>query len=360
MLYFCLLHFGFLSTAQEPGMIDTTWYLRSITIDGEIDYVPTYENFNLQITETAGEYSVTASGVENAFWGNLLFDIPAETLEFTEVAITLGPCEVENCDYENLYFYEFLTDQSNELKTFDYSYFEFSNGTKRLRLTDSNGNVASYYDYPMPNPNPQTFQTWYVYASYVDLDEPNYFYGENVPQMTINEDFSFTAIDNCFEISGNFEYTDETDLNFGLVNLNYEKDCILGGNQGGTLDQIYQFQEGVMGCNLDQLSNGSYELSINTFPGFGLLFRNQITLSVPEQQRQKVIIFPNPANDKVSISGLQNPVEELQIYDVTGGLVKTFNAISGSTYDVSEVSPGIYFLKISSGGTTSMRKLIKK
>lgn len=307
-----------------------------------------------------GEYTATAEGVENGFSGSLTFDAPNESLTFTEVMITLDECMVTNCDYETLYFYEFLTDQSNELKTFEYSYREFSNGTKSLTLIDSDGNLAQYRDFPMENPSPELFQTWYLYATYVDLGDTQYYYGEDVPQMTIYEDFSFTAIDNCWELSGNFDFIgDNFYYDFSLETLNFEEACVLGGSEGFILKLLYESSY-PLGCYLYE-GGPTSRLDMEYGASFGHSFRNRITtLSVADQQLQEIKVFPNPAKDKISISGLQNPVEELQIYDVTGGLVKTFNAISGSTYDVSEVSPGIYFLKISSGGTTSMRKLVKR
>lgn len=209
------------------------------------------------------------------------------------------------------------------------------------------------------DPNPELFQTWYLYYDVVDLEEPQYHYGEDVPQMTINEDFSFTAIDSCWDISGNFEYLEgDTGYDFFLDTINFEEDCTLGGSNGYILKLLYESPSPLGGYLFED--GNTKELYLEYGPGFGLGFRNQVTLSVPKQQRQEITIFPNPANDRISISGLQNPVDEVQVLNVTGSLIKSFNFKNGDFYDVSELNQGVYFLKITSAGTTSIKKLVKR
>jgi hypothetical protein len=70
-----------------------------------------------------------------------------------------------------------------------------------------------------------------------------------------------------------------------------------------------------------------------------------------------VKIYPNPAQDFVTIEGVQN-IEFIKIYSVTGTLEKT--VYGKSSLDVSDLSSGLHFLVIKSGTkTTSSRILIK-
>ena len=74
-------------------------------------------------------------------------------------------------------------------------------------------------------------------------------------------------------------------------------------------------------------------------------------------------IYPNPASSTVTLVGIDNA--ELTVTDMTGRTVLSF---TGSSLDVSHLSPGAYFVRITRSGatrtgatrsaTTALRKLI--
>lgn len=84
--------------------------------------------------------------------------------------------------------------------------------------------------------------------------------------------------------------------------------------------------------------------------------------AVPAYTQEKPIeglsIYPNPVSgSKVFITSEKNLVKEVEIYNVLGKKVLAAR-ITGKELDVSELTPGIYILKISEGNTQATRKLV--
>lgn len=69
-------------------------------------------------------------------------------------------------------------------------------------------------------------------------------------------------------------------------------------------------------------------------------------------------IFPNPSNGTVTIQNKAGVTVDVNIYDASGRLLKTFTAASGSTQaDLSELATGIYQVVFSSGNASTTQKL---
>ncbi len=69
-------------------------------------------------------------------------------------------------------------------------------------------------------------------------------------------------------------------------------------------------------------------------------------------------IYPNPVvGSKVYITSNKNQTKEVEIYNVLGKKV-LISRMSGKELDVSELTPGIYILKIREGITQATRKLV--
>jgi len=211
ILLFFVIILPFLSISQISEIVSEDWFLRSLKINDQTSYAPYTESFNIIFDEDGSQYTAGANGVENGFSATVVFDESVETLEFTTVSVTLLGCDIENCDYENLYFYEFLTDDELTHKSFDFFFLEFSSGLKSLRLTDAEGNVARYYNEPITPPAAALFQTFYLYSTDVDLGESTFIQDYDPPiqpTITINEDLSFSGRGSCNTFIGQFEYTE--------------------------------------------------------------------------------------------------------------------------------------------------------
>jgi len=90
------------------------------------------------------------------------------------------------------------------------------------------------------------------------------------------------------------------------------------------------------------------------------------TANLPDED--PLSVFPNPAKEKVSIQldiHNTNATPEIDILDLTGKSVKTIRekfAIENEQYkmrlDISDLKPGIYFVKVKSGQDTFSKKLL--
>lgn len=100
--------------------------------------------------------------------------------------------------------------------------------------------------------------------------------------------------------------------------------------------------------------------SITLQPGEFRIFGNQPAVLNNEQfSAAKASLYPNPANSQFSLS---LPAQKVEVYAVTGQLVKTFGATAaGSSFDVSSLSRGIYMVKITDeNNAQSTTKLVKE
>ncbi|HYD21820.1 MAG TPA: T9SS type A sorting domain-containing protein [Flavipsychrobacter sp.] len=67
--------------------------------------------------------------------------------------------------------------------------------------------------------------------------------------------------------------------------------------------------------------------------------------------KKEITIYPNPAISQIRINGVEHDDAEVVIFDVTGRMKVKLPYKDDVTIDVSQYSPGIYFVNISGGGT---------
>lgn len=98
-----------------------------------------------------------------------------------------------------------------------------------------------------------------------------------------------------------------------------------------------------------------------------LLFSNALaaqTNTIPAFVQEKPIaglsIYPNPVTgSKIFITSEKNQTKEVEIYNVLGKMVLSARLV-GKELDVTELTPGIYIVKIKEGNTQATRKLVVK
>ena len=107
--------------------------------------------------------------------------------------------------------------------------------------------------------------------------------------------------------------------------------------------------------------NGQWKLSsekgqIMIRPAFGSLSTPTDDFVADIQSNNTITISPNPAKDRIRISGLDTAADHtLYIVSVTGKTVKSFSTADNQEYDISDLAEGVYFVNI--GAFTS--KFIK-
>ncbi|UJH90529.1 T9SS type A sorting domain-containing protein [Antarcticibacterium sp. 1MA-6-2] len=96
-----------------------------------------------------------------------------------------------------------------------------------------------------------------------------------------------------------------------------------------------------------------------------LLFSNNLAAqetSPPAFAQEKPIaglsIYPNPVTgNKIFITSEKNHTKEVEVYNVLGKMVLSARLV-GKELDVTELTPGIYIVKIKEGNTQATRKLV--
>jgi hypothetical protein len=85
-----------------------------------------------------------------------------------------------------------------------------------------------------------------------------------------------------------------------------------------------------------------------------------LTTSVDEEKNFSVNIFPNPAKDEITVSGLPFTDCLMEIYDVLGNKIynATVNNRKQQTVNCKQFSSGVYYLKINSGVQMNVRKIV--
>jgi hypothetical protein len=98
-----------------------------------------------------------------------------------------------------------------------------------------------------------------------------------------------------------------------------------------------------------------YRLKINEEDG---TFKYSKVQSVRAGSRTKYEIYPNPTSDYVQIKNAES-VESVNIYDISGRLVRQFSNNTASQLDISELPKGVYQVAIKAQGETEFSRVVK-
>ena len=110
-------------------------------------------------------------------------------------------------------------------------------------------------------------------------------------------------------------------------------------------------------CSIELNSDGEIFLAFKdgSASNQASVLRYGATLSIDNNDLNSYVLSPNPANDKLTIDGVSD--YDAKIYNDLGQFImKTSNT---NTIDVSTLSKGIYFIKVSDGINSSIKKFIK-
>jgi hypothetical protein len=82
--------------------------------------------------------------------------------------------------------------------------------------------------------------------------------------------------------------------------------------------------------------------------------------SIDEDQALGFNVFPNPVDDVLYFSTEQNAT--IQLFDITGRMLETFNASSNSSFNCAHLAPGMYTVRAfnDDGQLISVKKILKK
>jgi hypothetical protein len=113
----------------------------------------------------------------------------------------------------------------------------------------------------------------------------------------------------------------------------------------------------VYGLSFDLQSSDVGEFGMNTPAYFALDDLYFIPLeNIAEQSKQDFKIYPNPINDWLTIQGGNGKV---QIVDLAGKVIQSFEHQEFSKINVSNLETGTYFVQMTKDGIISSQKLMK-
>ncbi|WP_298117969.1 T9SS type A sorting domain-containing protein [Flavobacterium sp.] len=84
------------------------------------------------------------------------------------------------------------------------------------------------------------------------------------------------------------------------------------------------------------------------------------TLANADFEVENISIYPNPSNGIFNIASGNLSIEKVEVYDVTGKVIKSNSTGNNSSIDLTDASSGIYFVKITANEQSTVKRIIKK
>ena len=82
------------------------------------------------------------------------------------------------------------------------------------------------------------------------------------------------------------------------------------------------------------------------------------SLSTKDILASKLKIYPNPANDFITIESKNAQISSIEMYSVLGKKVLSTKTLTNNRLNVSGLSSGIYFLRINADGSSATKKVV--
>lgn len=104
-------------------------------------------------------------------------------------------------------------------------------------------------------------------------------------------------------------------------------------------------------------ATGTHAIIVDSFK-----IEDKATLSVSKFEPSMISIYPNPANDVVTIANNQNILlDSVELSDVNGRIIRTikYDNVSEAKINVADLSSGIYLLNINSSKGKTTKKFVK-
>ncbi|GGZ93438.1 T9SS type A sorting domain-containing protein [Algibacter mikhailovii] len=91
-----------------------------------------------------------------------------------------------------------------------------------------------------------------------------------------------------------------------------------------------------------------------------MVLTNESSLSTEDVLASKFKIYPNPANDIITIASNNIDITSISVYSVLGKQVLAGLELENDRLNISELAKGVYFLKINSDQGAVTKKIIKE
>lgn len=96
-------------------------------------------------------------------------------------------------------------------------------------------------------------------------------------------------------------------------------------------------------------------------PDFFQAYLDNSTAIPTFDNEQNISLYPNPANDEITVKSSNGSIQTIQIFDVTGKMIMTLNPNADQTsININELNSGIYFAQFTTQQSRSTIKFIKR
>lgn len=208
-------------------------------------------------------------------------------------------------------------------------------------------------------PSPDLFQTWYLYSVKASDGSPSPYVVSEIdptitPSLTIIEDLTFSGIGACNSFNGTFIFSNNTLSTDQFSNLT--NDC---GTQihNSFETEYFSFLEHAIGYQITS-ENGGLVLNLSTAVFGEAVFKN-FRLNTTNFNLNQIEIYPNPTNSLIHFKSENSPIIKIEIFNSLGQSLKTIKS-QFDTIDLSDLSKGIYRVKIFTELGTLNKNIIKK
>lgn len=104
---------------------------------------------------------------------------------------------------------------------------------------------------------------------------------------------------------------------------------------------LYFFQDDSMSCRIGNW--GTYALD-----DIRVITFSHPIIGINEIDASELQLTPNPARDKVTLSGIGDTPQQAVLYNVTGVKLRELTVTDGTTMDISQLPEGLYILRCGS------------
>ena len=207
-------------------------------------------------------------------------------------------------------------------------------------------------------PNPDLFQTWYLYDYYSTDDNIHHPISDITPSIspyvTFTETLSFNGEGACNSFSGTFTSPFDNVILFN----NFSSTLLMCSSPSHTSFEGAFFNFMQSGGQYYMAGAGNNMNLIISNPIFiNYVFRNY-QLNTQNFNLNQTVVYPNPADSKLFVDSQNNLVDKIEIFNSLGQTVKTIND-GFDVINISDFASGIYLMKLYSEDKTINRKFIK-
>ena len=236
------------------------------------------------------------------------------------------------------------------------------------------------------SPIEQFLPVWLGDAAWIDYDDDgdwDLMYSGFNTNSAARVTFLYKNSDGIFEqVAENIVGVSQTSLTWADYDLDGDLDFFIVGVKNGDetfIAYIYENQEN------DVFGQSDYEFIGNWFgdaewadydndgdPDLVYLgqeitgvnaihvFRNDIISGIEEFTANSFSIYPNPANDMITLSVFNRTFDKAEIIDVLGNIVWHQNKMTSNRINVGDLKSGVYFLRMEVDGKIVSKKFLKQ